>query len=40
MCIRDRLDPVATGPAIAPLDYYEKTMRANLHTLESTLGTN
>ena len=21
-------------------DYYEKTMRANLHTLESTLGTN
>ena len=35
-----KLDPVATGPAIAPLDYYEKTMRANLHTLESTLGTN
>ena len=25
-----KLDPVATGPAIAPLDYYEKTMRANL----------
>ena len=35
-----KLDPVATGPAIAPLDHYEKTMRANLHTLESTLGTN
>lgn len=35
-----KLDPVATGPAIAPLDYYEKTMRANLHTLESTIGTN
>lgn len=35
-----KLDPVATGPAIAPLGYYEKTMRANLHTLESTLGTN
>lgn len=35
-----KLDPVATGPAIAPLDYYEKNMRANLHTLESTLGTN
>lgn len=35
-----KLDPLATGPAIAPLDYYEKTMRANLHTLESTLGTN
>ena len=35
-----KLDPAATGPAIAPLDYYEKTMRANLHTLESTLGTN
>ena len=35
-----KLDPVATGPAIAPPDYYEKAMRANLHTLESTLGTN
>lgn len=35
-----KLDPVATGPTIAPLDYYEKTMRANLHTLEGTLGTN
>ena len=35
-----KLDPAATGPASAPLDYYENTMRANLHTLESTLGTN
>ena len=34
-----KLDPVATGPAIAPLDYYEKTMRQPC-TLESTLGTN
>lgn len=34
-----KLDPVATGPAIAPLDYYEKTMRANARTLEATLGT-
>ena len=35
-----KLDPAATGPASTPLDYYENTMRANLHTLESTLGTN
>ena len=34
-----KLDPVATGPAIAPLDYYETTMRTNLRTLENTLGT-
>lgn len=33
------LDPVATGPLAAPLDYYETVMRANLHTLEATLGT-
>ncbi len=32
------LDPVATGPADAPLDYYEKTMTANLKTLRETLG--
>lgn len=34
-----RLDPVAGGPADAPPDYYETVMRANLHTLERTLGT-
>jgi ABC-type Zn uptake system ZnuABC Zn-binding protein ZnuA len=33
------LNPVATGPENAPLDYYEKTMRTNLATLKSTLGT-
>lgn len=33
------LDPVASGPADAPLDYYQQVMTANLHTLESTLGT-
>jgi ABC-type Zn uptake system ZnuABC Zn-binding protein ZnuA len=32
------LDPVATGPADAPINYYEQTMRANLSTLKSTLG--
>ncbi|HBF35293.1 TPA: ABC transporter substrate-binding protein [Candidatus Sumerlaeota bacterium] len=31
------LDPVATGPMDAPLDYYEKTMRANLETLKKYL---
>ena len=33
-----KLDPVATGPDAAPLDYYETVMRANLRTLEDTLG--
>ncbi|ADW16434.1 periplasmic solute binding protein [Desulfobulbus propionicus DSM 2032] len=33
-----RLDPAATGPEQAPLDYYEQVMRANLNTLEQTLG--
>ena len=33
------LNPVATGPENAPLDYYAKTMRTNLATLQSTLGT-
>lgn len=32
------LDPVATGPENAPLDYYVKVMRNNMATLESTLG--
>ncbi|NQS71622.1 MAG: zinc ABC transporter solute-binding protein [Desulfobulbaceae bacterium] len=32
------LDPVATGPQQAPLDYYESTMRTNLTTLADTLG--
>ncbi|MDX9840246.1 MAG: zinc ABC transporter substrate-binding protein [Desulfobulbus sp.] len=32
------LDPVATGPEQAPADYYEQAMRANLATLERTLG--
>ncbi|GAB6096759.1 metal ABC transporter substrate-binding protein [Desulfatiferula olefinivorans] len=32
------LDPVATGPAMAPLDYYEKKMMENLAVLEKTLG--
>lgn len=32
------LDPVATGPDNAPLDYYETVMRKNLKTLEETLG--
>lgn len=34
------LDPVATGPGNAPLDYYETVMRQNMKTLESTLGGN
>lgn len=33
------LDPVATGPENAPLDYYETVMRRNLKTLERILGT-
>ncbi len=32
------LDPVATGPENAPLDYYEIVMRRNLKTLEDLLG--
>ncbi len=32
------LDPVATGPDDAPLDYYETVMRKNMKTLEETLG--
>ena len=34
-----KLDPVANGPANAGPDHYETTMRANLATLERTLGT-
>lgn len=33
------LDPVASGPADAPADYYERVMADNLRTLERTLGT-
>ena len=32
------LDPGATGPEPAPLDYYEQVMRANMKVLEQTLG--
>lgn len=32
------LDPVASGPEDAPLDHYEKTMRANLNALKRILG--
>jgi zinc transport system substrate-binding protein len=32
------LDPVATGPEDAPLDYYERTMRRNLETMARLLG--
>ncbi len=31
------LDPVASGPADAPFDYYETVMRENLRTLEKSL---
>lgn len=34
----DSLDPVATGPHSAPLDYYETTMRTNLETMRRVLG--
>jgi zinc transport system substrate-binding protein len=34
------LDPGATGHEQSPLDQYEQVMRANLATLEKTLGTN
>ena len=33
------LDPVAGGPADAPMGYYETVMRENLRTLENALGT-
>jgi ABC-type Zn uptake system ZnuABC Zn-binding protein ZnuA len=33
------LDPVATGPENAGLDYYEKTMRENMKNLQTVLGT-
>lgn len=32
------LDPAATGPAMAPLDYYETVMAENLTVLEKNLG--
>lgn len=32
------LDPVASGPTDAGIDYYEKVMRANLDTLKKVLG--
>ena len=32
------LDPVATGPDAAPLDYYETAMRKNMEVLGATLG--
>ncbi len=32
------LDPVASGPEDAPLDYYESVMRRNMKTLENVLG--
>ena len=32
------LDPVASGPENAPLDYYEAVMRENMTILEATLG--
>ncbi|NLX19434.1 MAG: zinc ABC transporter solute-binding protein, partial [Desulfobulbus sp.] len=35
-----RLDPVASGPQQAPLDYYEQVMHQNYLTLEQTLGSN
>lgn len=35
-----RLDPVASGPEQAPLDYYEEVMRNNNTILEQTLGSN
>lgn len=33
------LDPAASGPEDAPLDYYETAMRRNMRVLEKTLGT-
>lgn len=34
------LDPAATGPADAPLDYFETIMRKNMEVLGATLGVN
>ena len=34
------LDPVATGPEAAPLDYFETTMRKNMEVLGATLDIN
>ncbi len=33
------LDPVATGPKNAPMNYFEKVMRKNMDVLQKTLGT-
>lgn len=33
-----KLDPVASGPVDAPLDYYETAMRGNIGVLKSALG--
>lgn len=33
-----RLDPVASGPQDAPLDYYETVMRDNMEALRATIG--
>ena len=32
------LDPAASGPENAPLDYYESVMRVNMDVLRTTLG--
>ena len=32
------LDPVASGPHNAPLNYYESTMRQNMKAMASVLG--
>ncbi len=32
------LDPAASGPEAAPLDYFDKVMRKNMETLRATLG--
>ncbi len=34
----EKLDPVVSGPSEVGLDYYEKTMRANLETMRKALG--
>lgn len=33
-----KLDPLATGPDNAPIDYYESTMRKNIEIIKETLG--
>lgn len=33
-----QIDPVANGPAEVALDYYERTMEANMQTLKNVLG--